>query len=142
MDGVTAADLSGEMGELAELLGVDVVLELCQLFGGDNLYIPIGDEHISDDIKELQEIVGVEKYRELQMRYCGTVLYFPLQQTVLRDYIAQRVRREYDGTNRRRLMRQYNLTKNSFYRIIEGGDGQKHSAKVNANQLTLYDYIS
>ena len=140
MDGVTAADLSGEMGELAELLGVDVVLELCQLFGGDNLYIPIRDERMSDDVRELQAILGAERYEKLRKHCCGTIIYFPMQQSVLREYIAQKVRSEYDGTNRRRLMRQYNLTKNSFYRIMEGIQGKKQPE--DENQLTLYDFLT
>ena len=139
-EGITADDLQGDMQERAELLGVDRVLELCQLFGGDNLYIPIGEE-VTADIKELQEILGLEAYKGLQMRYCGTVIYFPRQQTVMREYVAKKVREEYDGTNRRRLMRKYNLTKNSFYRILEGKDGPRKNFKEDENQMTLFDFL-
>lgn len=141
MQGITSDDLQGDMQELAELLGVDQVLELCQLFGGDNLYIPISGERMNDDIKELQEILGAKNYRELQMRYCGTVIYFPMQQTVLREFVSKKVREEYDGTNRRRLMREYGLTKNSFYRILEGKDGPRKNFKEDENQMTLFDFL-
>lgn len=141
MQGITSDDLQGDMQELAELLGVDQVLELCQLFGGDNLYIPISGECVNDDIKELQEILGAKNYKALQMRYCGTVIYFPMQQTVLREFVAKKVREEYDGTNRRRLMRKYNLTKNSFYRILDGKDGPKKAVKEDENQMTLFDFL-
>lgn len=140
-EGITVDDLQGDMQELAELVGVDQVLELCQLYGGDNLYIPIGDD-VTADVKELQEILGSEAYREVQMRYCGTVIYFPRQQTVMREYVAKKVREEYDGTNRRRLMRKYNLTKNSFYRILEGKEGRSKMAHEDENQLTLFDFLS
>ncbi len=140
MKGITRADLSGEMGELAELLGVDVVLKLCQLYGGDNLYIPVNGERMSDDMREMQEIIGAVYYEQMQKRYCGNIIYFPLPQTALKEFIASRVRCEYDGTNRRRLMRKYNLTKNSFYRIIE--NKQKEKLPEDDKQLTLYDFLT
>lgn len=141
-EGITVDDLQGDMQELAELVGVDQVLELCQLFGGDNLYIPINGERMSDDVKELQEILGAERYEKLQRRCCGTVIYFPMQQTVMREYVAKMVRSEYDGTNRRRLMRKYNLTKNSFYRILEDEGREKKTSHEDENQLTLFDFLS
>ncbi len=136
MKGVTLEDLKGDMHDLASAIGVEETLELCSLFAGDNLYIPLAEREESGDIKELKEILGSESYERLQMSFGGTTLYFPTRSTVLREYITKRVQEEYDGTNRRRLMRQYNLTKNSFYRMIEGTE---KAVLVDDKQLTIFD---
>lgn len=133
---VTLEDLKGDMHDLAAAIGVDETLELCRLFAGDNIYIPLTGREESEDTKEMQEILGMERYRRLQDAFGGTTIYFPTKSTVLRDYITKQVQQEYDGTNRRRLMRQYNLTKNSFYRMIEGTE---KAVLVDDKQLTIFD---
>lgn len=133
---VLLEDLQGDMHDLASVIGVENTLELCSLFAGDNIYIPLNEKEVNGDIKELQEILGAETYEKLQMNFGGTTIYFPTKNTVLREYIGKRVREEYDGTNRRRLMREYGLTKNSFYRIIEGTE---KAVLVDDRQLTIFD---
>ena len=133
---VLLEDLQGDMHDLASVIGVEYTLELCSLFAGDNIYIPLNEKEVNGDIKELQEILGEDTYEKLQMNFGGTTIYFPTKNTVLREYISKRVREEYDGTNRRRLMREYGLTKNSFYRIIEGTE---KAMFVDDKQLTIFD---
>lgn len=136
MTKVLLEDLQGDMHDLAAVIGVENTLELCSLFAGDNIYIPLNEKEVNGDIKELQEILGEETYEKLQMNFGGTTIYFPTKNTVLREYIGKRVREEYDGTNRRRLMREYGLTKNSFYRIIEGTE---KAVPVDDRQLTIFE---
>ena len=120
MSEVTLADLKGDMYELAISIGVEQTLELCSLFAGDNIYIPLSGKEINGDILELKEILGQELFESNADDFWRhTMTDFPTKSTVLRGYITKRIREEYDGTNRRRLMREYGLTKNSFYRIME-----------------------
>ena len=132
---VTLDDLKGDMHDLAAAIGVDETLELCSLFAGDNIYIPLTGREENEDTKEMQEILGKETYERMQAAFGGTTIYFPTSSTVLREYIKKQVQKEYDGTNRRRLMRAYNLTKNSFYRMIE--NAEKETDEL---QMTLYDF--
>lgn len=138
---VTVADLRGDMGMLAELLGVEAVIELCSLFGGDNLYIPLGEEK-TEDMEELKLILGDLEYQKLKQRCGGAVIYFPKTETLLKEYITKQVRKAYDGTNRRRLMREYHLTKNTFYRIIQGDQEKNSRIFFDDHQLTLFDYLT
>ncbi len=137
MSEVTLADLKGDMYELAVSIGVEQTLELCSLFAGDNIYIPLSGKEINGDILELKEILGQELFERMQMTFGGTTIYFPTKSTVLRGYITKRIREEYDGTNRRRLMREYGLTKNSFYRIIEGTEKE---TLADEQQLSIFDF--
>lgn len=141
MEGLTLADLRGDMQDLGVLLGIDTVLMLCSLFGGDNIYIPLGDDEGTEDIEELKMVLGHENYQRIKHRYRGSILYFPKQETLLKDYTSKKVRSEYDGNNRRQLMRKYHLTKNSFYRIIDN-DG-KNSLEKNQDdgQMSIFDFI-
>lgn len=136
MKEVRLEDLRGEMRELAAVIGVEQTLELCSLFAGDNLYIPASGKEINGDIGELKNILGSETFHALQMSFAGMTIYFPTRTTVLREYISKKIKEEYDGTNRRRLMREYGLTKNSFYRLLEGTE---QSILADKNQLTLFD---
>ena len=66
MTDIMLEDLQGEIRELAELLSIKQALELCRLFGGDNIYIPIYNERMGEDAKELQEILEkqtIEKFK-------------------------------------------------------------------------------
>lgn len=138
MTDIRLDDLQGEIRQLAELLGIEQALELCQLFGGDNIYIPIDcNEAVGEDIKELAEVLGAEQYEKLWRWYRGTILYFPMEQTVLKQYIARKIHEEYDGTNRRRLMRLYGLSKSRFYQIINS----RKPLKNDDRQLTIMDFL-
>lgn len=136
MTEVRLEDLRGEMRELAAVIGVEQTLELCSLFAGDNLYIPTDGKELNGDIKELREVLGEEIYSSLQLYFGGGTIYFPTKSTVLKEYIARKIRSEYDGTNRRRLMREYGLTKNSFYRLLEG---MESTEEKDDTQMTLFD---
>lgn len=131
-------DLTGEIRELAEILTIRQALELCRLFGGDNIYIPIYSERMSEDAKELQEILGEKDFERIRKCYSGTAVYFPTMQTALKRYVIRKVREEYNGTNRRYLMRKYKLTKNRFSQIIEN----KKRLKADSSQLTIMDFLS
>ena len=87
MSEVTLADLKGDMYELAISIGVEQTLELCSLFAGDNIYIPLSGKEINGDILELKEILGQELFERMQMtlaarlftsppkvQYCGDTL--------------------------------------------------------------------
>lgn len=136
MTDIRLEDLRGEMRELAAVIGVEQTLELCSLFAGDNLYIPTDGKELNGDIKELREVLGEEIYSSLQLYFGGGTIYFPTKSTVLKEYIARKIRSEYDGTNRRRLMREYGLTKNSFYRLLEG---MESTEEKDDTQMTLFD---
>ncbi len=137
MTDIMLEDLQGEIRELAELLSIKQALELCRLFGGDNIYIPIYNERMGEDAKELQEILGEADYRKVQNCYSGTAIYFPTMQTAIKQYTIRKVREEYDGTNRRYLMRKYKLTKNRFSQII----GNKKPLQADERQLTIMDFL-
>ena len=141
MKGVTLEDLKGDMHDLALVIGVKKTLELCSLFAGDNLYIPLARREEGGDIKELKEILGPEGYERLQLSFGGVTLYFPTTPTVLRQHITRRVQEEYNGCNRRRLMRKYNLTKNSFYRMIEGTEKAGSMEDEDGMQMNIFDFI-
>lgn len=136
MKDIRLEDLRGEMRELAAVIGVEQTLELCSLFAGDNLYIPAAGKEMNGDIQELCDILGIETFLKMQMSFAGMTIYFPTMTTVLREYISKKIKKEYDGANRRRLMREYGLTKNSFYRILEDAGSQ---VKADENQMTLFD---
>ncbi len=131
-------DLKGDMHELAAAIGIRATLELCTLFGGDNIYIPRLGREEDGDIKEIREILGEESYQRLIVSFGGATLYFPTKSNVLRGYIARRVREEYNGRNRRELMRKYSLTKTGFYRIMEGAEKE---LPEDDGQMNIYDFL-
>jgi hypothetical protein len=136
-------DLKGEMRDIAQVIGIEAVVELCGLFGGDNIYIPLDVEEKAKktgDIKEMIEAIGEEKYQLLRFYYGGTNIYFQKKENLLKNYIEKKVKEEYNGDNRRKLMQKYNISKVRFYNIINGNSGSCR-IKSNDNQLTLFDLI-
>ena len=136
-------DLKGDMHDLAATIGVETTFKLCTLFGGDNIYIPrLGGEE-DGDIKEIREILGEYKYQRLIASFGGATLYFPTKNTILREHIARSVKEEYDGSNRRELMRKYGLTKTGFYRIVEGTEkAGPDDTQQDEAQMNIYDFLT
>lgn len=136
-------DLKGEMKDIAQVIGIEAIVELCELFGGDNIYIPLDAEDKAEkngDIKEMVEAIGAEKYKLLKFYYGGTNIYFQKKENLLKNYIEKKVKEEYNGSNRRKIMQKYNISKVRFYNIINGDSTCKDN-KVNRDQITLLDLI-
>lgn len=68
--------------------------------------------------KELAGNIGIENMMKLYSSYKGTQIFFP-GGLYSSEYIHERMREEYDGTNAKRLAQKYGCSIRTVWRIVK-----------------------
>ncbi len=99
--------LPGIYGEIEEVVGRTVALEVERLYGGGKA-----------TVDELQEVFGRAVALEMAKLYGGTQSYFPTLATATREDRDQQIRAEFRGDNVKELARKYRLGVKQIRRIL------------------------
>lgn len=67
---------------------------------------------------EMAQTIGLDAYIDLVKHYGGSQLYIPTLKMVLMDEILKRIISEYNGFNKKELIRKYGISEATFYRAI------------------------
>lgn len=72
----------------------------------------------SEQQKEIAEIIGIEAYRKLVEHYGGSHIYINKSDTVTRPDRDDEIRKKFNGSNYRQLVREYNLSEPTIRNIL------------------------
>ena len=72
----------------------------------------------SEQQKEIAEIIGIEAYRKLVEHYGGSHIYINKSDTVIRPNRDDEIRKKFNGSNYRQLVREYNLSEPTIRNIL------------------------
>lgn len=75
-------------------------------------------DQLPDDLREVFEVVGPELGLRLVERFGGLSVYFPKRDRLLIPERNAAIRREFNGSNIRDLVRRYNLSDSYVRRIL------------------------
>ncbi len=72
----------------------------------------------SEQQKEIAEIIGIEAYKKLVEHYGGSHIYINKSDTVTRPDRDDEIRKKFNGSNYRQLVREYNLSEPTIRNIL------------------------
>ena len=70
----------------------------------------VEEKDIAERYKGIVDIIGIEKFIEMSDYAKGDEIYFPKVESILAPARNRRIRKEYNGYNRKELAGKYNLT--------------------------------
>lgn len=72
--------------------------------------------------RELAETIGLDAYKKLVKNFGGSHLYIPKAETVLKNIRNAEILKKFNGSNHKKLSREYNISENTVRNILQNLD--------------------
>jgi len=133
---LTKNDLKEPYDRLVDILELDDILKLEQLYGGRQMKLKRHCADVMTEYPDLVKMLGMVKSKNVLRALGGDWVYFPAIKRSALDTIKKAIAADYNGYNLSTVARKYGYTERHIRRILGGGKVRSH---VLDNQLSLAD---
>lgn len=105
--------------EMAEIIGIDLSMEIVKKFGGLRLHVPL-PHHLTASHR-ISQLIGFGKAQDFALHFGGVTLSIPLCKSMLLESRNIEIRKKYDeGVSVSRIAEEFSITERTVYALLEG----------------------